>query len=72
MSNIMSINPEDIDLDGIDLESLGVEDKILVLRLKGEIGTGDYSQDRHKWLDTLSDEEIKSELLRIAEQKKNT
>jgi len=68
----MSINPEDIDLDGIDLESLSVEDKILVLRLKGEIGTGDYSQNRHKWLDKLSDEEIEEELLRIVEQQTNT
>lgn len=68
----MSINPEEIDLDDIDIESLSVEDKILVLRLKGEIGTGDYSQDRRKWLDNLSDEEIEEKLLRISKEQSNT
>lgn len=68
----MKIKQKNIDLESIDLDQLDVEDKILVLRLKGEIGKGDYTKERHKWLDKLSKEEINAELLRISKQQKDT
>jgi hypothetical protein len=67
----MSNKPKHIDLDEIDLDSLSVEDKIMVRRLKGEIGHGDYTRDRHKWLDEIPKEEMRRELLKMAEERKN-
>jgi hypothetical protein len=59
-----------IDLDEIDLDSLSIEDKIMVLRLKGEIGHGDYTKDRHKWLDKIPEEEVDRALLEMSKKPK--
>jgi hypothetical protein len=67
----MSNKPKDIDLDEIDLDSLSTEDRIMVLRMKGEIGHGDYTRDRHKWLDKIPKEEMRRELLKMTEERKN-
>jgi hypothetical protein len=67
----MSNKPKHIDLDEIDLDSLSTEDRIMVLRMKGEIGHGDYTRDRHKWLDDIPEEEVDRELLKMTEERKD-
>jgi hypothetical protein len=67
----MSNKPKHIDLDEIDLDSLSTEDRIMVLRMKGEIGHGDYTRDRHKWLDKIPKEEMRRELLKMIEERKD-
>jgi hypothetical protein len=66
----MSNKPKHIDLDAIDLDSLSIEDKIMVLRLKGEIGHGDYTRDRHKWLDKIPKEEVYRDVLEMSKKPK--
>jgi hypothetical protein len=66
----MSDKKEHINFDNIDLDSLSVEDKIMVARLKGEIGHSDYTKDRHKWLDKIPEEEVDRALLEMTKERK--
>jgi hypothetical protein len=67
----MSNKTEHIDLGEVDFDSLSAEEQILIHRLQGKIGHGDYTKDRHKWLDQIPEEEVDRALLEMAEERKS-
>jgi hypothetical protein len=66
----MSDKPGHIDLDGIDFDSLSAEEQILIHRLQGKIGHGDYTRGCHKWLDKIPEEEVEVNCLKCPKSAK--
>jgi hypothetical protein len=66
----MSNKKEHIDLGEVDFDSLSAEEQILIHRLQGKVGHGDYTKDRHKWLDKIPKEEMRREVLKMSKKPK--
>lgn len=71
MSNkTKNIDFDSIDLDDVDVDKLSIEEYARLLKAKGIAGKGDYTKDRHKWLDKISEEELDAQLRRMSEERK--
>lgn len=59
-----------VDLDKVDTSKLSAEEYLRLLELKGLIKEGNYTEERRKGLDNISQEELESKIRATSRQVK--